>query len=145
MLKEFSRVDLEGLKKVAQEVLEVVNTKLEISEKACIIFLTGDLGSGKTTFTKELAKLLKIEEDIVSPTFVLRKDYSKFIHIDGYRLESAEEGKVLELDRELNKPGQILVIEWPERFAEAINLEPDISLNFKVLNEKEREILINIY
>ncbi len=59
------------LRAIAEEVLSVCVKK----DTANVITLSGDLGAGKTAFTKELAKLLKIEQEITSPTFVIMKTY----------------------------------------------------------------------
>ncbi|MCX6753845.1 MAG: tRNA (adenosine(37)-N6)-threonylcarbamoyltransferase complex ATPase subunit type 1 TsaE, partial [Candidatus Nomurabacteria bacterium] len=72
-------------------------------KNATVISLSGDLGAGKTTITKEIAKQLGIKENVVSPTFVIMKIYKlkssskhyfnfkKLIHIDAYRIEDAKE------------------------------------------------------
>ena len=64
-------------------------------DKATVVGLFGDLGSGKTTFSQALGKSLNINEVMTSPTFVIEKrynlinnKYSKLIHIDAYRLEN---------------------------------------------------------
>src|ERR1700733_3565857 len=66
--------------------------------KACVVGLYGDLGSGKTTFTQAVAKILGITEVVNSPTFVIEKIYKleherfeHLIHIDAYRLEKSSE------------------------------------------------------
>lgn len=145
MQKDYKKTTLAILPNLAKEIIEISQDIFTKENRACIIFLQGDLGAGKTTFTKELAKLLNIEEEVISPTFVLRKDYPNLIHIDGYRFENGNEAKVLEIYRELDKRGLLIVIEWPERFVEEINLNPDISLHFQALNETERNISINIH
>lgn len=145
MNKEFKNVKEENLKKVALYLKNLLEDFTKEKERACIVFLEGGLGAGKTTFTKKLGRLLGIEETIISPTFVLRKDYGKIIHVDGYRFEKEEEGKSLALDRELGEKGKIILIEWPERFARASELNPDFSVVFTYLNEKERDIAIKIH
>lgn len=83
-----------------------------------IVFLKGDLGAGKTTFVKGLAKALKVgRQKVVSPTFVLMNAYKgKFpiYHFDFYRLEKAAELDTLDFDEFLYGDG-ISLIEWPER------------------------------
>ncbi len=88
-----------------------------------VILLTGDLGSGKTTFTQGLALGLAVFEPIVSPTFTIINEYFSgrvpLYHLDLYRLESAE---VDELNLESYwsgieiEPG-IMAIEWAERLS----------------------------
>lgn len=81
-----------------------------------IICLKGDLGSGKTFFTKQLGKQLFIEEEIDSPSFVLFKEYNTgkhpIYHLDLYRLKNEDE--LLELGIfDMIETG-ITIIEWPE-------------------------------
>jgi tRNA threonylcarbamoyladenosine biosynthesis protein TsaE len=120
-----------------------------MSEKAFIIALRGDLGAGKTTFTQALARELGITETIQSPTYVLMKSYpisfgrfTKFVHIDAYRLEKPEEFGALKPEVFLNDREVLMVIEWPER-VEGQLPAPDIVLNFSHTDsEEERHIEI---
>jgi len=92
-----------------------------------ILALKGDLGAGKTQFAKGIAKSLKIDEQISSPTFTIIDEYEyvladtngKFIHMDTWRVDGAEE-----LDRtgieEFVKVGNILAIEWADKFYDQI-------------------------
>ena len=143
---EFKNIKEEGLENIANNVFNIVEDFFKKNDRACIVFLNGDMGAGKTTFTKKLGKVFCIKDIIISPTFVLRKDYleGQFIHIDGYRFENENEGKSLALEIEINKKGKIILIEWAERFVKSINLNPDITIDFKVINEKERDIFVNI-
>lgn len=110
--------------------------------------MKGDLGSGKTTFTKGLAEFFGIKKTITSPTFVIVKEYpikkaingiDKLIHIDSYRIEEGG-AESLDLDYYLNQPNSLVVIEWPEKI---INLLPEkriVKINFEYLSETERKI-----
>ena len=142
MKKEYKNLTKEDLKVLAKETKNILDLKKEKENKTFVIFLKGDLGSGKTTFTKEIGKVFNIEEDIISPTFILRKDYKNIIHVDGYRFESEEEGKVLELEREIEGGEKIIIIEWPEKFVNALNLKPDIIFDFKIISEDMRDITL---
>lgn len=83
------------------------------------VLLYGELGSGKTTFTKGLAKGLGIDSKITSPTFVLERSYkgsnAELKHLDLYRLESEEQLKEIGINEILNNKTTIKVIEWPEK------------------------------
>jgi tRNA threonylcarbamoyladenosine biosynthesis protein TsaE len=89
----------------------------KIGEKldACsCILLSGELGSGKTTFTQGLAKGLKIGRTVSSPTFTIMKVYQgrlPLYHIDAYRLEGLHQDLGFE---ELMEDDGITVIEWPD-------------------------------
>src|SRR3989338_1544300 len=70
-----------------------------------VVALSGDLGAGKTTFAQAVAKSLGVEETVNSPTFVIQKVYAlsdqqwgRLIHIDAYRLKSADELRALGWD-----------------------------------------------
>lgn len=80
------------------------------------IILTGDLGAGKTTFTKGLAKGLGINETVLSPTFVISKSYEgknlTLNHLDMYRLEDEDETETLGIDDMLSDDKAVTVIEW---------------------------------
>ncbi|HKL94494.1 MAG TPA: tRNA (adenosine(37)-N6)-threonylcarbamoyltransferase complex ATPase subunit type 1 TsaE [Clostridia bacterium] len=80
-----------------------------------VILLNGELGAGKTTFTKGLARALGITEEVTSPTFTLLNVYESgrlpLYHMDMYRIESAEELYETGIEDYLSKDG-ITVIEW---------------------------------
>ncbi|MBP5274945.1 MAG: tRNA (adenosine(37)-N6)-threonylcarbamoyltransferase complex ATPase subunit type 1 TsaE [Abditibacteriota bacterium] len=85
-----------------------------------LILFFGDLGAGKTTFTKGFAKALGIADGVHSPTFTLIHEHEgakKLYHIDLYRLETQEEIDGLGLEEYL-VPDAITLIEWSERFRE---------------------------
>ena len=123
-------------------------------EKATIFTLQGDLGAGKTTFSKSFIGSFGVKETVTSPTFVIEKIYkipnkkslgnrvSKFkniIHIDAYRLTSGEDLEVLGWEEISNNPENIILIEWPEMVQDT--LPDDVhNIKFKVINETTREI-----
>lgn len=83
-----------------------------------VLLLSGELGSGKTVFARGLASGLGVSPaDIQSPTFTIIREHEgprhRFIHVDVYRLESAE-AEALGLEEMLAGPG-VKVVEWAER------------------------------
>ena len=90
----------------------------------CVIELVGDVGAGKTTFTKGLARGLEITEEITSPTFTISKVYEnsrgqKLVHYDFYRLENP--GIMVEdLFENLQDPQTVTVIEWADTVSEIL-------------------------
>ncbi len=81
-----------------------------------IVCLTGDLGAGKTTFTKGIAKALECIYEPVSPTFNIVNEYPGNLpvyHFDLYRLQSVEDLYSIDIDNYLFSGG-ICIIEWPE-------------------------------
>lgn len=78
-----------------------------------VLTLEGDLGAGKTTFTKGIAKGLGIKRNVTSPTFTILKQYEgtmPLYHIDAYRLEHSEED--IGFDEFIYGDG-VTIIEWP--------------------------------
>jgi tRNA threonylcarbamoyladenosine biosynthesis protein TsaE len=110
------------------------------------IALTGNLGSGKTIFSKGLARGLGVRKIITSPTFVLMKVYKieghhmeieNFIHVDAYRLKKESDLKEIGLLDWLNKKNSIVVIEWSEKVKKIL---PKTAIEIKIiLGKKETE------
>ena len=105
-----------------------------------VIFLHADLGSGKTTFTKGVAKGLGVQETVNSPTFNIVKCYFKgripLYHIDAYRLEGIKND--IGLDEYVDGDG-VCVIEWPE-YVDYLWPKEYLMVNIAPLGENEREI-----
>ena len=140
------KVPLSALPQLAAEVLK----KLETKNSAAIIFLSGDLGAGKTTFVQALGKELGITETMQSPTYVLMKKYqisnNKFqtlVHIDAYRLQNAGEFAALRPEQFLQDPKALVVVEWPERVGNALPA-PDLTLNFSSQDAGDGERYIEV-
>ena len=130
--------------------LDLFSKKLaENSFGGMFIGLIGDLGTGKTQFTKFLVKNLGGNEDeVTSPTFTLVNEYEtqefKIYHFDLYRLNSIEELEEIGYDDFFYFKNSIIVVEWIDRIIEAL---PDeyLILNFfyKEDSPEERAIKIN--
>ena len=141
---------LEQTSELAQSFIAGIAPK---QDSATVVGLFGDLGAGKTTFTKACAEALGISETVASPTFVIEKIYatplrlrgtSKFdqlIHIDAYRLEGGEELIKLGWKEVIENPKNLVLIEWPEKVSEALPNDM-MKLYFKFIDEKTREITI---
>ena len=107
--------------------------------KGSVITLKGDLGAGKTIFTKGVGFGLGIKEEIISPTFNILKCYFhkpiNMYHIDAYRLEDVpSENKNIGLDEIIEGDG-ITLIEWDEFIKEYIDYNE--SLNIKITINKD--------
>ena len=95
---------------------EVVKSFLEISNGIKVVFLHGDLGAGKTTFVKRLARILGSVDEVSSPTYSLVNEYhissGKLYHIDLYRLNDTNEAHDIGIEEYLDS-GEYCIIEWP--------------------------------
>jgi tRNA threonylcarbamoyladenosine biosynthesis protein TsaE len=139
---------------------------------AAVLALTGDLGAGKTTFVKELASELGVEDPVTSPTFVIEQIYDlsacgnaqaglppdaafdRLVHIDAYRLESlpaapdgtvqagGEELRTLGWDELVADPANLVVVEWAEKVKDVIPRDA-IWLRCEVVGEEERDIVVS--
>jgi tRNA threonylcarbamoyladenosine biosynthesis protein TsaE len=135
----------EYVKKVAENFLEIIlNSKKE--NKATVICLTGNLGAGKTTLMQAVGKLLGIEGNIISPTFVIRRDYilgksafKNLIHIDAYRLDKQEMLDQILTKQEIADKNNLIIMEWGERLDKDIF---DLTFEIKHISEVEREIVL---
>lgn len=133
--------------KQTQKIGEVLGKELK---QGLVIELEGDLGSGKTTFVQGLAKGLGIKKQIISPTFVIMRQYrltkknrlKNFCHIDFYRIQSGRDLVNLGFERIINDPENIVAIEWPERVKD-IALANKLSIRFKHINTAKRKIIFN--
>lgn len=132
--------------KEAAILLTKIKQKTEGVDKAVVVGLSGDLGSGKTTFSQSVANILGVTETVTSPTFIIEKVYHtkdtafpQFVHIDAYRLDEAKELEVLGFNDLLLKKGTLVFIEWPERVMNILPKET-LMVNFKFIDENTRTI-----
>ena len=102
-----------------------------------VICLRGDLGSGKTVFTKGFAKALEVKEEVTSPTFNIIKEYTSgelpLFHMDVYRLDGNVED--LGIEEYYSKNG-ITIIEWADMIPDYL---PEERLDIKIKNSSEDE------
>jgi len=135
--------------KVAKNFVEEI-TRAERARRnnqnALIVGLYGDLGSGKTTFVKGIAKVFGLEKTITSPTFVIEKIYKlknqvldNLIHIDAYRLKSGDELLSLGWEEISKNPKNIIFIEWPENVNDILPSDVE-KIKFRFVDENVREI-----
>jgi tRNA threonylcarbamoyladenosine biosynthesis protein TsaE len=137
----------EGLANHAKKVLEhILQKKDTTNQTATVIALIGNLGAGKTAWTKVLAEYLGVEEIVNSPTFVILKNYrtphstfSTLTHIDAYRLTTKADLEKLGWSELVKDPKRIICIEWPSQ-VEGLVPEHAHKIHFTFIDEKTREI-----
>ncbi|ETB64104.1 TPA: tRNA (adenosine(37)-N6)-threonylcarbamoyltransferase complex ATPase subunit type 1 TsaE [Candidatus Nomurabacteria bacterium] len=119
--------ELKDINIITENILEKIE-KLRSPNKATVLLFYGDLGAGKTTISKTLAKKLGVREKVLSPTFVIMKKYKtkhkyfkNLIHIDAYRLEKGEELIKLGFKDWVLEEDNLIIIEWPENVSNILN------------------------
>ena len=108
-----------------------------------VICMEGDLGSGKTLFTKAFAKSMGISENITSPTFNIIKEYDgeegyKLYHMDVYRLSESKED--IGISEYFNKGG-ITIIEWADLISDILPKDR-LDIRIKIVDENKRVFYI---
>lgn len=133
----------EHITRSAEETFEIGRRTGEQLNGRAIFLLSGDLGAGKTVFTKGLAAGLEIDPvDVTSPSFTLINVYAgrlRLYHIDLYRLDGGA-GFDLGLEEILDEANAVTVIEWAER----LEFTPDraIQVELVYVSDTERRITI---
>lgn len=134
---------LENINTIAEAI---VNELPSYHDQATILLLSGEMGAGKTTLTQAIGRAMNIQENMPSPTFVMRRDYktdhdkfNRLIHIDAYRINKQEAG-VLDLHNEVDGGRALIIMEWSENIGD---VPSDAKISIKHVNEFEREITIS--
>src|SRR5512140_3354632 len=113
-----------------------------------VVLLRGDLGAGKTTLIKGIAEGLSSAErdEVTSPTFTLVHEYRgpdrTLYHIDLYRIETDRELATLGLEDTMLEPGNILLIEWGEKFPRFVR-DSDAEIVITRTGDTQRKIQFN--
>ena len=136
--------------KIAEFLMKKLMDQAE-KEKAVVWILSGDLGTGKTVFSRHVGRFFGVEQRIVSPTFVIYNEYEikkeglkKFVHFDLYRLEDKYEYEEIKFLDQFDK-GVVACVEWPENmgkeYLEKLSKIAVVGVvKFEYLDENTRKI-----
>lgn len=135
-----------SLSKSEKETTKIAKTIAEKVKNGGFVCLFGDLGSGKTIFTKGIAQALGIDKfSIKSPTYTYVREYKardiNLYHIDLYRLEEIDELLWHQIEEILHNKKNIIIVEWADRLKEYLP-ENRIDIYFEYLDQNSRKIEI---
>jgi len=121
----------------AQETIDLAEKISTLAKPGDVMTLEGDLGAGKTTFTKGFARGLGVKRTVNSPTFTIIKEYAgrlPLYHMDVYRLEHSDED--IGFDEYFNGQG-VCLIEWAQ-FIEEFLPEDRLKITITYINDQTR-------
>ncbi len=127
-----------------QQTIELGQILGKTLKKSSLILFTGDLGAGKTTFCKGIAKALGCKEIVNSPTFAIVNVYKgakTFAHFDLYRITSEEDLETAGFFDYLES-GAVVAAEWSENFLDVIDTKDAINVDIKMEENDIRIITI---
>ena len=126
-----------------EDTLKLGDSLARLLPSGSTVLLKGDLGAGKTSLVRGVAKSLHINELVQSPTFNIMKIYTKgdkpLIHIDAYRLKDCNSD--IGLDEYIGYEKGLTFIEWPDYIEELLPKDSFV-VSIKHLDDDEREIVI---
>lgn len=141
---------MEVITKSAKET-EKLGKQIAVKLKApAFIAFYGDLGAGKTTLIQAIAKGLGIEKRIVSPTFILAREYEvannqfgleRLYHVDLYRINNSQEAKAIGIEEMIKDNAGAVLVEWAEKMG-SILPEKRIDVKIENMGENKRKIII---
>lgn len=132
---------MEYLSKSVKDTLKIAESYAKTLKKGDVVLLNGEMGAGKTAFTKGLAKGLNIKDEITSPTYAYMNDYDGVLyHYDCYRLSSGEDAEALGLT-DYFYMGGVCVIEWGENIKSVL---PDTVKTVEIVKKSENERIIKL-
>jgi tRNA threonylcarbamoyladenosine biosynthesis protein TsaE len=141
---------IEDMQREAQSFIDALVPE---TANATLVTLSGELGAGKTTFTQYVAQALGISDTVNSPTFVIEKIYgippekpaggknlfTRLVHIDAYRLQSAGDLTMLGFGEVMNHAGTLVLLEWPEHVL-GIGEQASVQILLELLPDGSRQI-----
>lgn len=133
--------------KSLKQTQEIASAFAKVLKPSTIVILNGDLGSGKTTFVKEVVRCLGCEDLVTSPTFTLLNTYNAqfpVYHFDMYRLSSAEEAMNIGFEEYFDKNSLdgVCFVEWAEN-VEGLIKDVDYVISIEKTGETSRNFVID--
>jgi tRNA threonylcarbamoyladenosine biosynthesis protein TsaE len=104
-----------------------------------VVFVSGELGAGKTTFVRGAVRTLAPDARVTSPTYVIGHRYDGVSHLDLYRFEQVTDADWGALEPYFE--GAIVFVEWPERAAGRLP-PPRVRVELRHVDEEHREIVV---
>jgi tRNA threonylcarbamoyladenosine biosynthesis protein TsaE len=132
---------MESITKSTEETKRLAIELAGKVHKGSVLALYGNLGSGKTTFTRYFVEALGLNNRVQSPTFVVARKYGYVNHVDLYRLTSENEAKDIGIEEMLTDSDSLTLIEWPE-IIENILPKNSVKIYFEYIDENTRKITI---
>lgn len=130
-----------------EETLDFGRRLATLLPRGTVIALVGDLGCGKTVFSRGIARGLGIAEKVTSPTFTVAQEYRipgepghYLYHLDMYRISDENAALAFGIDEFLFQPGCLTLVEWPERIAGLLNRTDCLRLHFEHIDEDRRRL-----
>lgn len=130
-----------------QKTLLLGKTIGKVLSTPVVLYLKGDLGTGKTHLSKGIADGLGISEDVTSPTFTLINEYStkdiNLYHLDVYRLPNLNSVLDLGIEDFVSNQNSVTIIEWAEKLENYNLFDNFIDINV-MYNKDGRDFIINL-
>lgn len=128
----------------ANDTIEFGKSVARAVEKGAVISLVGDLGAGKTTFAKGVARGLGIMGNVTSPTFTILNEYvgeeKKLYHFDFYRIEDPDELVELGFEDYFPSADGLTIVEWAEK-APSVLPKKFYQISFEKIDDDKRKIV----
>ncbi len=117
-----------------------------------LVFLKGEMGSGKTSLVRTIGDILGFKHEVSSPTFSIINEYhavsnnwgiQQVYHMDLYRLKTLQEALDIGILEYLDGPG-LCIIEWPEMLQDLLQNEAHLDIQIEVLENQQRKYTLTV-